>query len=200
MTRTALRPDFLMLALVFLLIWGCAKRGFPPGGPEDKNPPYVVGVSPAGGSVRVAPSSKISIEFSEKMKKRTVETAVLVSPPCRWGKRYWEEGTYHLVPEHELRAGTTYLISVSNKVADVHGVKMEATFVSGFSTGDSIDAGIISGRIRWKRLTVQEAVVALLEATDLAVTGAYPLEEPVYITLSGSQGLYEELSSAFVYR
>ena len=191
MTYTALRLAFLLPAFVFLLVGSCAKSGSPPGGPEDKTPPYVVDVNPAGGSVRVSPTSRISIEFSEKMKKRTVETAVLVSPPCRWRKRYWQDGTYHLVPEQELRAGTTYLISVSNKVTDAHGVKMEATFVSGFSTGDSIDAGIISGRIRWKRLTVQEAVVTLLEATDPSVAAAYPLEEPVYVTLSGSQGLYE---------
>jgi hypothetical protein len=90
-----------------------------------------------------------------------VETGVVVSPPCRWQRRYWEEDTYVLIPEDGLRPNTTYLISVSSSIEDAHGVPMEGTFVTGFSTGRSLDAGEISGRIGWKKMDVEEAMVEL---------------------------------------
>jgi hypothetical protein len=184
---------FALAAAIALLVFvaTCAKRGAPPGGPEDKISPFVVGIRPLSGSVAVEPASRIMIEFSERMKKRTVETGVVVSPPCRWKKRYWEKQTYVLIPEADLVAGTTYLVSVSNKVEDAHGVGMKSTFVAGFSTGDSIDAGIVRGEVRWKNVTVEAAVVELFRSEAVDTVMGFPSTRPLYLTLSGSGGLYE---------
>jgi hypothetical protein len=141
--------------------------------------------------VRVGEDSLMSVEFSEAMKKRTVETGIVVSPPSRWKKRYWKKNTYYLIPETSLRSNTTYLISVSNKVKDSHDVAMKSTFVSGFSTGDSINAGIISGEIRWKKVSVEAAVVELFDLEAADTTGVGRPGEPLYLTLSGAGGLYE---------
>jgi hypothetical protein len=191
MRRTNACLLFFLSGVLVTLVWSCAKRGVPPGGPADTTPPYVDKIAPPSGSVRVAPDSIISVRFSEPMKERTVETGIVVSPPSRWKKRYWKKNTYYLLPETDLRSNTTYLISVSNKVEDAHGVAMKSTFVSGFSTGDSIDAGIISGEIRWKNVTVEAAVVELYDIEAFDTTGVIRPGEPLYVTLSGPEGVYE---------
>jgi len=179
------------VTLIALAVSGCAKKGAPPGGPPDTTAPYVEVISPEGGSVGVDVGSTISITFSERMKKRTVETGVVVSPPCRWKKRYWEDLTYRLVPQGDLKQDATYLVSVSNKAEDSHGVAMKSTFVSGFSTGDTLNAGLISGSIRWKKMDVEGAVVFLFEEDGPDSAGGFPSTEPLYLTLSGSRGVFE---------
>ena len=174
-----------------LVVLACAKKGTPPGGPPDTTAPYIEEMSPAGGSVDVDTVSHISIGFSEPMKKRTVETGFFVSPPCRWKKRYWEDLTYRLIPQGGLREDVTYLVSVSNKAEDSHGVAMKSTFVSGFSTGDTLDAGLISGAVRWKKMDVDGAVVFLFDAGDADSAAGFPSTEPLYVTLSGSRGVFE---------
>jgi hypothetical protein len=183
----------LLLACVLaaLAVLACAKKGAPPGGPPDTTAPFVEEISPAGGSIGVDTGSHISISFSESMKKRTVETGVVVSPPCRWKKRYWEGLTYRLVPQSGLREDITYLVSVSNKAEDSHGVEMKSTFVSGFSTGDTLNAGLISGSIRWKKMDVEGAVVLLFDAAETDSGSGFPSAEPLYITLSGTRGVFE---------
>lgn len=185
------RIVLLVLACSIFTLSGCAKRGSPPGGPADTTAPYVEEISPGSGSVSVSLDSPVSVQFSERMKKRTVETGIVVSPPCRYDKRYWEKNAYVMVPEGGLRSNTTYLVSVSNKAEDAHGVAMKSTFVAGFSTGDTIDAGIISGEIMWKRMTVEAAVVELFEAGAVDSVPGWPAAEPLYLTLSGSGGVYE---------
>jgi hypothetical protein len=181
-------PGCIITALAVL---ACAKKGTPPGGPPDTTAPYVEEISPAGGSVDVDTGSHISIGFSEPMKKRTVETGVVVSPPCRWKKRYWEGLTYRLVPQGSLKEDVTYLVSVSNKAEDAHGVAMKSTFVSGFSTGDSLNAGLITGSVRWKKMDVEGAAVFLFDADEADSAVGFPLTEPLYVTLSGSRGVFE---------
>jgi hypothetical protein len=123
---------FLACLLGGVLVWSCAKQAFPPGGPADDTPPFVAEIAPSSGSVSVDLQSQIIIRFSEGMKKRTVESGVVVSPPCRWKKRSWKDNAYTLIPLGGLKPETTYLVSVSNKVKDAHGVSMKSTFVSGF--------------------------------------------------------------------
>lgn len=180
-----------LAAVLALLAWGCAKRGAPPGGPEDKTPPYVESLSPAGGSVGVDLKSDIRITFSEPMKRRTVETAVVVSPPRKWAKRYWEKNTYILVSGSDLLEETTYLVAVGTASADRHGVKMDRTFVAGFSTGATIEAGVISGRTIWKGVSVEQALVQVFDAAEVGGFTEFPETAPVYVTYSGAGGEYE---------
>jgi hypothetical protein len=170
---------------------GCAKRGLPPGGPEDETAPRVETMGPASGAVEVDPGGRIRLAFSEPMKRRTVETAVMVSPPCKWIKRYWEENTYVMVPGQSLLGETTYLVSVAATAEDRHGVKMEKTFVGGFSTGSTIEAGVISGTVSWKNLSVERGVVEVFDTEDAGGLEGFPTVPPRYVTFSGVGGRYE---------
>jgi hypothetical protein len=169
----------------------CAKRGMPSGGPPDTTPPFVEALEPGSGSTEVGPDAEFRITFSESMKKRTVETGVVVSPPVRWLRRYWEDNTYVLVPQEDLVPNTTYLVSVTNKAADSHGLKMKSTFVGGFSTGVVIDAGRLSGKVAWKNVKVSDAAVVVFDADTLLIGTEFPAARPVYLTLTGEGGLYE---------
>ncbi|HVP57298.1 MAG TPA: Ig-like domain-containing protein [bacterium] len=179
------------VALAVLLCQGCAKRGLPPGGPEDKTPPVVETMSPASAAVRVDPRSPIMLNFSEPMKRRTVETAVIVSPPTRWAKRYWKGNTYTLIPSQPLLASTTYLVSLGASAVDRHGVKLGKTFVAGFSTGESLEAGVISGKLSWKGLSVEQALVEAFDAAEIGEITGFPTADPDYVSLTGSGGQFE---------
>jgi hypothetical protein len=175
---------------VVLLLSGCAKRGLPPGGPEDTTPPVVEVMSPASESVGVALSSEITLTFSEPMKQRTVETAVVVSPPTRWVKRYWKKNAYTLVSGEPLLAQTTYLVSVGASATDRHGVKLGKTFVGGFSTGETIEAGVISGKLAWKGMSIEQALVEVFDVAEIGEVTGFPTADPDYVSLSGSGGQF----------
>jgi len=179
------------VAGVVLLLAGCAKRGLPPGGPEDRTPPVVEAMSPASETVGVDLKSEITLAFSEPMKQRTVETAVVVSPPTRWVKRYWRENTYTLVPGQPLLAQTTYLVSIGASAMDRHGVKLGKTFVGGFSTGQTIEAGVISGKLAWKGMSVEQALVEVFDVAEIGEITGFPTAAPDYVSLSGSGGQFE---------
>lgn len=181
---------FLLVGLC-LLAATCAKRGMPSGGPRDETPPFVEALEPMSGSTEVSLDSDFRITFSEPMKKRTVEMGIVVSPPLRYRERFWDDMTYVLVPEDNLVPHTTYLISVTNKATDSHGVKMKSTFVGGFSTGVTLDAGRLAGKVMWKQLKVDDAAVVVLDADTLAIGAGFPGDKPVYLTLTGDGGLYE---------
>ncbi len=182
-------PGLLLVAT--LLLWGCAKQRFPPGGPVDTTAPFVVEIAPASGSVSVDLASEIRIQFSESMKRRTVESGVVVSPRCRWKKRHWKKDAFILVPQGGLQPETTYLVSVSNKARDAHGASMKSTFVSGFSTGDSLDSGMISGSVAWKKMHVEGAVVEIHDAEAVDTLGGFTEAVPLYVTLSGTKGVFD---------
>jgi len=181
---------FLLVGLC-LLAATCAKRGMPSGGPPDETAPFVEALEPLSGSTEVSLDSDFRITFSEPMKKRTVEMGIVVSPPLRYRERYWDDRTYVLVPEDGLVPHTTYLVSVTNKAADSHGIKMTSTFVGGFSTGVTLDAGQLSGRVTWKQIKVDDAAVVVMDADTLAIATGFPRDKPVYLTLTGNGGLYE---------
>ena len=181
---------FLLVGLC-LLAATCAKRGMPSGGPADETAPFVEALEPMSGSTEVSLDSDFRITFSEPMKKRTVEMGIVVSPPLRYKKRYWDNRTYVLVPEAKLDPHTTYLVSVTNKATDSHGVKMKSTFIGGFSTGVTLDAGRLAGRVTWKQIKVDDAAVVVLDADTLTIGTSFPGDKPVYLTLTGDGGLYE---------
>ncbi|MFZ1947619.1 MAG: hypothetical protein WAW06_08735, partial [bacterium] len=79
----------------------------------------------------------------------------------------------------------------ANTAEDRHGVKMEKTFVAGFSTGSTIEAGVISGAVSWKNLTVERGVVEVFDAGEVGGLEGFPAGSPRYVTFSGVGGRYE---------
>jgi len=140
-------PQKIFLLLAAALLAGCAGQVPPPGGPRDTVPPAVIRTVPDTNATRVKPSA-ITLEFSKYVDRRSVEESIFISPPLGDLTYDWSGREVTLTYAGALRPATTYVVSVGTDVADVReGNHMASSFALAFATGDSIDRGVISGRV-----------------------------------------------------
>ncbi|MFO7767560.1 MAG: Ig-like domain-containing protein, partial [bacterium] len=169
----------LALSLVLLLAGGCAKEGFPPGGPEDTELPEVVYTFPRPGSVDVDRGQTIVLGFSEAMDRRSVENALFFTPDIGltlWPS--WHGRELHLRPRVPLRENTTIVITLGAEASDLRRNRMGRSVTLAFSTGPTLDQGAISGRVFREGEPVGGAWVWLYpmsEDTSAAGAGAGPM-------------------------
>lgn len=183
-----------MLALSALFLssmLSCAKQQFPPGGPEDKTPPEVLGTYPENGTARIERNPEVSISFSERMDKERTREAVFVSPPPDGEVDIdWKKNTLQIGFPDSLAADKTYLITVGSSAADQHNNRLVQSFSLAFSTGETLDSGTISGIVRANGLPVSGVTVSAygLDAVD---SSDFLFRPAQYITQTGSDGTYE---------
>ncbi len=136
---------FWAISLVFA---GCAGQLPPPGGPPDVVPPRVVAAVPDSNAVRVKPEY-IELTFSKYVERRSVEESIFISPYVGELKFDWSGTSVSIRFSQALRENTTYVVNVGTDVVDVgrEGTRMASGFTLAFSTGDSIDHGMIRGRV-----------------------------------------------------
>ena len=61
--------DFLAFCSIGLLIYSCANRGYPTGGPKDENPPVIVKEDPVNGSTNFFQAyAQLLAKLSSKIK------------------------------------------------------------------------------------------------------------------------------------
>jgi hypothetical protein len=142
--------DTVKASWVWLLITffaGCAGQVAPSGGPVDTVPPSIIRTVPDSNAIRVMPAS-IEMEFSEYVERRSVEEAVFISPYLGKLEFEWSGTGVTIHWPEQLQKNTTYVVTVGTDVSDVRaGNKMAHAYTLAFSTGDSIDRGVISGRV-----------------------------------------------------
>jgi hypothetical protein len=134
---------------VLSLLPGCAGQVMPSGGPPDTIPPVIIRTYPDSNAIRVTPSH-IELEFSKYVERRTVEEAVFISPYVGHLTYDWSGTEVTITFAEGLRKNTTYVLTVGTDVSDLPargGNKMAHAYTLAFSTGDSIDQGMISGRV-----------------------------------------------------
>lgn len=177
----------LVLSLVFFF---CAKKGMPPGGPEDRTPPRVISTFPPADSSQVGPDVEIEIAFSEKMEKKNTESSVFISPlpETPWGFS-WHKNRLNLRRPQALKLNTTYVITVGTGAVDLRGNRIRESYSFAFSTGDFIDSCEISGETQIEEK--KEAGISIW---------AYPLDDkaqvdslagkPTYVTQTDFEGKY----------
>ncbi|MDZ7337241.1 MAG: Ig-like domain-containing protein [candidate division KSB1 bacterium] len=136
----------LMMSL--LLGLGCARQGFPPGGPEDKTPPEVVATSPLPGAVHVPPTTKVMLTFSERVQRQSVEQALFITPrPAGKPSLRWRRRTLVITFSEPLRVERTYVVTVGTEARDLRNNRLRQAFSLAFSTGDSLDSCAVEGRV-----------------------------------------------------
>lgn len=147
-------PSVLSFPVAFFcgavsVLGGCAGQVMPSGGPPDTVPPVIIGTLPESCAVRVVPSS-IELEFSEYVERRTLEESVFISPYVGQPEFDWSGTRVSIRFPEALRNNTTYVVIVGTDVSDLQargGNKMAHAYSLAFSTGDSIDRGMIHGRV-----------------------------------------------------
>jgi hypothetical protein len=139
-----------LLALVQSAVLSCGHRLPPPGGPEDEEGPILVETQPAQSAVGVDPASAIAIVFDEDLDAETAEKAVILSPAHEELEVNASGERLELQPEGGLFPNTTYQVTVKSSLLDERGNSFEAPFTFYFSTGDSLDTGLILGKVTYR--------------------------------------------------
>jgi hypothetical protein len=158
-------PPCLARSAVFILFLGpaaffsCGQRLPPPGGPEDEDGPVLLETSPAQSAVNVDLTSMIRIVFDEDLDTETAKTAVLLSPAHEELEVKAKGETVEIQPEGDLFPRSTYQVTVKSTLEDERGNNFEGPFTFYFSTGDSLDSGLISGKVKYRGKGVAGAYV-----------------------------------------
>ncbi len=165
----------------------CASQGFPPGGPEDKAPPKLVGVSPESGAVSVHPR-EVRLRFDEVVSERPsgapeLAQLVLISPRDGAPRVDWHRSVLTVRPRRDFRPNTVYTITLLPGLSDLRGnVRRERTRII-FSTGPTIPATHLFGSI-FDWVAGKPAGNALIEAVS------HP-DSTVYLGLVDSLGRFD---------
>jgi hypothetical protein len=146
-----MRYDHLFLSglalVAAMILAGCAGQLAPPGGPPDTVPPRVIRTFPDSNAVRVS-TTYVELEFSEYVDRRSVEESIFISPFVGEMEFDWSGREVRVNFSESLKPARTYVVNVGTDVIDVNARnRMASGFTLAFSTGDSIDAGSISGRV-----------------------------------------------------
>ena len=144
--------NLVYILFSLIILFGCAKRGTPTGGPKDSIPPVLVNASPKLNSTNFD-SEEIRLTFDEWIKLDKVQDQLIISPPL-------EKSSYEIKPLSgvtkkvflnfldSLAPETTYTINFGNSIKDNNEDNPLTFFSYTFSTGETIDSLYIRGNTR----------------------------------------------------
>ena len=79
-TSRIYHPLLLLPVFLSIIIYGCANRMSPGGGPYDDTPPRLIQATPAENALQVK-TKKITLLFDEYVQIKDVSSKVIISPP-----------------------------------------------------------------------------------------------------------------------
>ncbi len=182
-----------ILVLMVAAIAGCAKQGYPNGGPKDEQPPKAVGAKPQNES-RNFSGNQFSIAFDEYIVVKDANNNVLISPPMREKPEFTTKGKRLVVNINDtLQPNTTYLFQFKGAIVDFTEGNVLPSFEYVFSTGDRMDTMMLAGRVLgardgkpWKE-TVTVMAYREGNATSDTVAAA---QQPDFVTRCGKDGVF----------
>lgn len=188
---TRFLPPFFLLVILTLIITNCAEVGPPPGGPEDKSPPFVIGSSPANGATGVAVDDKAVLFFSESIVQPTGKKAVFISPRfLEEPELKWKSDRLIVIFPDSFEIGQTYIISLSTDITDRRNNRLDSLTSIAFSTGETIDSGNISGQVFTDDKPAAGVLVALYDMAEQGTEGPFDSLYGQYIAQTSSGGRF----------
>ena len=143
-----LRSIEITICVITFIFFACAKEGFPPGGPEDRTPPEVVGTIPAPGATFVDPYTTVQVWFSEGIKRSSASDAIFITPfPGDEVEYQWRGNRVKIQFLEPLKSDVTYVITLGTGIRDYRNNALKSSFTLAFSTGAVLDEGEIAGRV-----------------------------------------------------
>ena len=180
-----MRVYSILLAVILML--SCAKQAFPPGGPEDKTPPEIIGMFPEMGALNVPLNTEIRVLFDEPIQRGSAEDHIFITPNPGAGVHFkWRRKQLRIRFTGNLDSNRTYVIAMGSGIRDYRNNTMTKTTILAFSTGSELDQGKIDGHV-------------YTEDTGVSVW-AYPLggqapdpriEQPEYVVQCGKDGSFQ---------
>lgn len=135
------------LLLLVAILYGCANRVAPDGGPYDVTPPKLVSARPENKS-RNIDRKRIVLTFDEYIQVKDITTKVIISPPQLQQPKILAVGKKVTVElEDDLLPNTTYTVDFTDAIVDNNEGNPLENFSYAFSTGEEIDTMEISGKV-----------------------------------------------------
>lgn len=192
-----LRGSFLLFLLISgtsFLIFGCAKQGYPNGGPKDETAPQALATKPANES-RNFVAQQFAITFDEYITVKDANNNVLISPPMKQKPDFTTKGKRLMVKINDtLLPNTTYLFQFKGAIADYTEGNLMPSFEYVFSTGESMDTMMLAGRVLgardgkpWKETVT---VMAYREGSGVESDTIATTQTPDYITRCDKEGVF----------
>ena len=183
----------VLLTLLLTAIAGCAKQGYPNGGPRDEQPPTVLGTKPQNEGRNFA-DRQFSIAFDEYIVVKDADNNVLISPPMREKPEFTTKGKRLVVKINDtLQPNTTYLFQFKDAIVDFTEGNALPSFEYVFSTGDKMDTLMLAGRVLgahdgkpWKETVTVMAYKAEHVVSDTVAA----TEQPDFITRCDKDGVF----------
>lgn len=129
----------------------CASASPPPGGPEDRNPPRVISVTPDSHAVNVR-DRNVVFQFDETINDRgsgaqELDNFFLVSPSDGAPHVSWHRSRIEVRPRNGFRDNTAYTVTLLPGFSDLRGNTARAGASVVFSTGPTIPPDNITGTV-----------------------------------------------------
>lgn len=166
----------ILVLVVFLSFNSCATPIAPTGGPRDLEGPQILETKPTSGTTNFEDKS-FEFQFSEYVNRSSLSSNITIEPDL--GIEYstkWKKKKLIIEFEDKLPDSTTVILTLGGDISDTRGNKIGKPITLAVSTGDEIDKGEVSGRIR--RADTGESIdgaTVLLYRTpiDLTAKAAY---------------------------
>ena len=135
-----------LLSVLCLTLAACALDRAPTGGPVDREPLEILSIDPPNASVNTSPE-RIVFSFNRYVPASSLRRSLSLSPS---GTDFTLKGSGN---EAELRfrkpldENKTYTITINKSLRSSRGNELPRSYTYAFSTGPSINRGIISGRV-----------------------------------------------------
>lgn len=182
-----MQEKILLLICVLLLLFSCAHQIPPSGGADDKIGPIVLSSNPKTGATNIPVKARITIAFSEWLSTKS-DRGVSVFPPLKV-KVIVNRNHLVILPATAFADSTTYHITVNSQLQDLHNNPIVSPFSLIFSTGNSLDSGILSGCVIDPSRKILQPKVALFRnenmKNDSGFTGS-----PNYLIQTDSTGRF----------
>ncbi len=158
------------------LLLSCATPIPPTGGPADDQGPQLLKTIPESGTTNFT-GRTFEFQFDEFVNRSSVPGAITVEPDL--GIDYeisWKKKTLYITFRESFPDSTTVLLKLGTDISDTRNNEIGRPITLAISTGDEIDRGIITGRIRMAatgKAATEQKVLLYREPIDFSKKANY---------------------------
>lgn len=184
----------IIIGALTSLLAGCAKQGYPSGGPKDERPPIVLHTLPDNNAKHFS-DRQFSISLDEYVVIKDATKNVIVSPPMKNAPEYVVKGKNVVVKiKDTLMENTTYCFQFNQAIADFNEGNLLPSFNYVFSTGEWIDSMSIQGSVRdalTQKMGEETVTLLAFRADNTHFDTSLLKAHPDYVTRANKNGMFK---------
>ena len=187
----ASRITLFIFALLLLLATGCASERPPSGGKTDDTPLQVLASDPAPESVNVT-RQRIQLTFNQEITARQLLKLLVMTPSIGRYDIAQNGKSASIQLDNQLESNRTYLLTIDKNLKDHRGRTLPAPYSLAFSTGSTLDSGVMSGKVLNAdgSPAAQAQLLAFAERTSAADKESLLTRKAEYVTQSDASGAF----------